>query len=94
MAVRHEYLEHLGLDADAVARSGAALALAELNMRFLAPLRSRDACTGTLRVTKVTAARVAMEQQLIRDVPGTEDGQVRLAVQVKEMKGSFVNCHW
>lgn len=37
---------------------------AELNMRYLRPLRSGDRFRGTCRVTKATGARLVFEQQL------------------------------
>eukprot|EP00884_Botryococcus_braunii_P020417 jgi/Botrbrau1/7059/Bobra.0165s0082.1 len=64
--VRHEFLEFLGLDADEVARKGNALALSQLDMKFRAPLRSKDIVRGTVVTSKVTGARIILDQELYR----------------------------
>ena len=56
---RHEFLAARGVDADLIARSGAALALSSLNMEFRRPLRSRDRFRASLALAKMTGARVS-----------------------------------
>lgn len=70
--VRHEFLAECGCDADEVARSGRALALAETSLKFVAPMRSRDQFRGTVRVAKIGGARVVLEQELQR-LPSDKD---------------------
>lgn len=68
-AVRHEYLLHLGVSADGIARRGDALALSDLRLKFRAPLRSGDRFRGTCRVSAATAARLVFQQEIWR-LPG------------------------
>ncbi|PRW56227.1 long-chain acyl- thioesterase -like [Chlorella sorokiniana] len=64
--VRHEFLLHVGVSADTIARTGDALALSELHMRYIKPLRSGDHFRGTCRVSKATGVRLVFEQQIWR----------------------------
>lgn len=49
-----------------MARKGNALALSQLDMKFRAPLRSKDIVRGTVVTSKVTGARIIMDQELYR----------------------------
>lgn len=67
---RHEFLIAVGMDAAEIAREGRSLAVSGINIRYRAPLRSRDLFQVSLTISRLSGARVEIHQ-IIRK-PGGE----------------------
>eukprot|EP00270_Netrium_digitus_P010698 TRINITY_DN3338_c0_g1_i1.p1 TRINITY_DN3338_c0_g1~~TRINITY_DN3338_c0_g1_i1.p1 ORF type:complete len:243 (+),score=28.42 TRINITY_DN3338_c0_g1_i1:48-731(+) len=60
---RHELLREMGMSVSSIVKEKRALALSNLSLSFIAPLRSGDRFVVTTRVVGSTAARVYIEHE-------------------------------
>ncbi|VVA94301.1 unnamed protein product [Arabis nemorensis] len=68
---RQECLESIGVNCDEISRSGQALAIPELTIKFIAPLRSGNKFVVKTRISGTSVARIYFEQ-FIYKIPNQE----------------------
>lgn len=68
---RHQLMEKIGLSIDPIAQSGNAVALSELSLKYLAPLRISDKFIVRVRISNTSAARVFFEHFIVK-IPNEE----------------------
>ncbi|KAK9051091.1 hypothetical protein SSX86_027717 [Deinandra increscens subsp. villosa] len=63
---RHQLMEKIGINIDTIARTGSAVALSELSLKYIAPLRIGDRFIVRVRVSDTSAARVFFEHFIVK----------------------------
>ncbi|KAM7274755.1 hypothetical protein ACFE04_016621 [Oxalis oulophora] len=63
---RHDLMKEIGVDCDELARNGEALAISDLSIKFLSPLRSRDKFVVKMRISGTSAVRVYFEHLIFK----------------------------
>ncbi|KAL4586633.1 hypothetical protein LXL04_011274 [Taraxacum kok-saghyz] len=68
---RRELLQKIGINIDTVAKSGNAIAISDLSLKFLGPLRIGDRFTVRVRISDSSAARIYFEHFIFK-IPNEE----------------------
>ncbi|KAG2325256.1 hypothetical protein Bca4012_039745 [Brassica carinata] len=68
---RHEFMESIGVNCEEVSRSGEALAVSELTIKFISPLRSGCKFVVKTRITGTSVARIYFDQFIFK-IPNQE----------------------
>ncbi|KAM6575924.1 hypothetical protein CsatA_024251 [Cannabis sativa] len=59
-------MERIGVSCDSIVRSGNALAISELSIKFLSPLRSGDKFVMKIRYSRISAVRAYFEHNIFK----------------------------
>ncbi|KAG6494493.1 hypothetical protein ZIOFF_049525 [Zingiber officinale] len=63
---QHELLGSIGINADAVARTGNSLAITEMDLQYIAPLRSHDKFVVRVKLIGISSTRMLSEQSIYK----------------------------